>query len=117
MWFRTWSPSGPKPTPCPKATAVPSESERSTAGHSNIFQNAIFGTREGKSNRDSNFSLQQACHDECASLQQVNESFEVTERTCSKLATNLPCKLIANYSINRVRTQPGIELAIYRSVA
>ncbi|GBL67255.1 hypothetical protein AVEN_1688-1, partial [Araneus ventricosus] len=73
-------------------------------------------------NTDSNFSLQQACHkfvktrvqachkfvmtQEC-NLQQVKESFEVTmKRTCSKLATNLPCKLNANYSKNRVRTRP-----------
>ncbi|GBO30831.1 hypothetical protein AVEN_112199-1 [Araneus ventricosus] len=38
------------------------------------------------------------------------------ERTCSKLATSLSYKLIANYSKNRVRTQPGIELATFRLV-
>ncbi|GBN12915.1 hypothetical protein AVEN_11042-1 [Araneus ventricosus] len=54
---------------------------------------------------DSNFSLQQACHkfvmgrvqvchDKSASLQQVNESFEVTmKRTCSKLAVQTHCEL------------------------
>ncbi|GBM90686.1 hypothetical protein AVEN_217560-1 [Araneus ventricosus] len=51
------------------------------------------------------------CHDKSASLQQVNQSFEVTmERTSSKLAVQTHCK-------NRVRTQPGIELATYRLVA
>ncbi|GBL82428.1 hypothetical protein AVEN_252567-1 [Araneus ventricosus] len=79
---------------------------------------------------DSNFSLQQICsrlplqickltanlsRQECkceTSLQQVNASFEVNMgRTCSKFAADLHCKLIANYSKNRVRTQPGIELA------
>ncbi|GBO28040.1 hypothetical protein AVEN_216302-1 [Araneus ventricosus] len=85
---------------------------------------------------DSNFSLQQICsrlvlqickltanlsRQECkceTSLQQVNASFEVTTgRTCSKFAADLHCKLIANYSKNRVRTQTGIELATYRLVA
>ncbi|GBN78727.1 hypothetical protein AVEN_181910-1 [Araneus ventricosus] len=32
----------------------------------------------------------------------------------NELAARLPCKLIANYSRNRVRTQPRIEIAIYR---
>ncbi|GBO22407.1 hypothetical protein AVEN_18623-1 [Araneus ventricosus] len=51
-------------------------------------------------------SLPQICHDKSAGLQQVNESFEVTMgQTC-----------IANYGKNRVRTQPGIELATYRLV-
>ncbi|GBN41657.1 hypothetical protein AVEN_146452-1 [Araneus ventricosus] len=69
-------------------------------------------------NPDSNFSLQQACH-----------KFVMTRgQACSKLtkaskspwnepAASLPCKLIANYRKNRVRTQPGIELATYRLVA
>ncbi|GBN17119.1 hypothetical protein AVEN_48783-1 [Araneus ventricosus] len=35
-------------------------------------------------------------------------------RTCRKFAADLHCKLIANHSKNRVRTQPGIELATYR---
>ncbi|GBM50816.1 hypothetical protein AVEN_140929-1 [Araneus ventricosus] len=66
---------------------------------------------------DKSASLPQICHDKSASLQQVNESFEITmKRTCSKLATSLSCKLIANYSKNRVRTQPGIKLATYRLV-
>ncbi|GBL99478.1 Fatty acid synthase [Araneus ventricosus] len=48
------------------------------------------------------------------SLQQVNASLEVTiGRTCSKPAASLHCKLIANYSKSRVRTQPRIELATY----
>ncbi|GBN48997.1 hypothetical protein AVEN_248745-1 [Araneus ventricosus] len=53
---------------------------------------------------DKSASLPQICHDKSASLQQDNESFEVTmKRTCSKFATSVPCKLIANYSKNRVR--------------
>ncbi|GBN21260.1 hypothetical protein AVEN_33650-1 [Araneus ventricosus] len=46
------------------------------------------------------------------SFQQVNASFEVTmgQRTCSKLALQTIAK-------NKVRTQPGIELATYRLVA
>ncbi|GBM05376.1 hypothetical protein AVEN_81815-1 [Araneus ventricosus] len=82
---------------------------------------------------DSNFSLQKICSGlvlqvckfsanlsrqvcKCErSLQQVNASLEVTiGRTCSKFAASLHCKLIANYSKNRVRTQPGIELATSR---
>ncbi|GBM60022.1 hypothetical protein AVEN_147587-1 [Araneus ventricosus] len=80
---------------------------------------------------DSNFSLQQICtanlqayskltRQECkceTSLQQVNTSFEVTMgRTCSKLAVNLHCKLIANYSKNKVRTQPA-QLREYGDIA
>ncbi|GBO17452.1 hypothetical protein AVEN_99518-1 [Araneus ventricosus] len=82
---------------------------------------------------DSNFSLQQICSRlalqicklssnwsrqvcKCeTSLQQVNASLEVTiGRTCSEFAARLHCKLIANYSKNRVRTQPGIHLATSR---
>ncbi|GBM30035.1 hypothetical protein AVEN_201612-1 [Araneus ventricosus] len=49
------------------------------------------------------------------SLQQVDASLEVTiGRTCSKFAVSLHYKVIANYSKNRVRTQPGIELATSR---
>ncbi|GBO23936.1 hypothetical protein AVEN_88225-1 [Araneus ventricosus] len=49
------------------------------------------------------------------SLQQLNASLEVTiGQTCSKFTAILHCKLIANYSKNRVRTQHGIELATSR---
>ncbi|GBM63734.1 hypothetical protein AVEN_95535-1 [Araneus ventricosus] len=70
---------------------------------------------------DRNFSLQQACHKFVMTRVQVCHKFVMTRvQACSKLtkaakspwnelAASLPCKLIANYSKNRVRTQPGKE--------
>ncbi|GBO08106.1 hypothetical protein AVEN_56480-1 [Araneus ventricosus] len=78
---------------------------------------------------DSNFSLQQDCHKFVTTRVHACHKFVMTRvQDCSKLtkdskspwnelAASLPCKLIANYSKNRVRTQPGIELATYRLVA
>ncbi|GBL59096.1 hypothetical protein AVEN_55606-1, partial [Araneus ventricosus] len=78
---------------------------------------------------DSNFSLQQAYHKFVMTRVQACHKFVMTRvQACSKLkkaskspwnehAASLPCKLIANYSKNKVRTQPGIELATYRVVA
>ncbi|GBM07592.1 hypothetical protein AVEN_230028-1 [Araneus ventricosus] len=55
--------------------------------------------------------LAKICHDKGASLQQVNESSEVTmKRTCSKLAVNL-LQIIAK---TEYETQPGIELTTSR---
>ncbi|GBO06764.1 hypothetical protein AVEN_158492-1 [Araneus ventricosus] len=80
-------------------------------------------------NPDSNFSLQQACRKFVMTRVQACHKFVMTRvQACSKLtktsksswnelAGSLPCELIANYSKNRVRTQPGIELATYRLVA
>ncbi|GBL76644.1 hypothetical protein AVEN_88298-1 [Araneus ventricosus] len=85
--------------------------------------------QRGGYNPDSNFSLQQACHKFVMTRVQACRKLVMTRvQACSKLtkaskspwnelAASLPCKLIANYSKNRVRTQPGIELAtsLFRS--
>ncbi|GBM74521.1 hypothetical protein AVEN_58395-1 [Araneus ventricosus] len=77
---------------------------------------------------DSNFSLQQTC---TASLQAFCKFVASVKQACSKLTqasnteesslwprshhrTNLQQVCIANYSKNRVRTQPGIELSTSR---
>ncbi|GBO40874.1 hypothetical protein AVEN_140718-1 [Araneus ventricosus] len=71
-----------------------------------------------KNNPDSNFSLQQACHKFVKTRVQVcNKLTKASKSPWNELAASLPCKLIANYSKNRVRAQPGIELATYRLVA
>ncbi|GBM72600.1 hypothetical protein AVEN_107150-1 [Araneus ventricosus] len=62
-------------------------------------------------NPDSNFSLPQICHDKSAS-----KLTKASKSPWDELAASLHCKLIANYSKNRVRTQPGIKLATYRLV-
>ncbi|GBN12952.1 hypothetical protein AVEN_71571-1 [Araneus ventricosus] len=63
-------------------------------------------------------SLQQICHDKSASVKQVRSKLtQASKSSWDEIAANLHCKLIANYSKNRVRTQPGIELATYRLVA
>ncbi|GBN25778.1 hypothetical protein AVEN_178174-1 [Araneus ventricosus] len=71
----------------------------------------------------------QACHKFVMTRVQACHKFVMTRvQACSKLtkaskspwnelATSLPCKIIANYSKNRVRTQPVIELATCRFVA
>ncbi|GBM04211.1 hypothetical protein AVEN_41028-1 [Araneus ventricosus] len=71
----------------------------------------------------------QACHKFVVTRVQACHKFVMTRvQACSKLkkaskspwnelAASLPCKLIANYSKNRVGTQTGIELATYRLVA
>ncbi|GBN16813.1 hypothetical protein AVEN_208252-1 [Araneus ventricosus] len=77
---------------------------------------------------DSNFSLHQACHkfvmtrvQAChkfvmTRVQACNKLTKASKSTWNELAASLSCKLIANYSKNRVRTQPGIELTTYRLV-
>ncbi|GBN29831.1 hypothetical protein AVEN_13762-1 [Araneus ventricosus] len=50
--------------------------------------------RLAKRRKRAEASLPQICQDKSASLQQVNEGFDVTmERTCSKLAVQTHCKL------------------------
>ncbi|GBM83510.1 hypothetical protein AVEN_56222-1 [Araneus ventricosus] len=78
---------------------------------------------------DRNFNLQQACLKFVMTRVQACHKFVMIRvQACSKLtkaskspwnelAASLPCKLITNYSKNRVRTQPGIELKTYRLVA
>ncbi|GBM49863.1 hypothetical protein AVEN_191258-1 [Araneus ventricosus] len=71
------------------------------------------------SNPDSNFSLQQACNKFDMTRVQASNKFETSySKLRSHHGTNLQqacrVKLIANYSKNRVRTQPGLELATYR---
>ncbi|GBO36223.1 hypothetical protein AVEN_21866-1 [Araneus ventricosus] len=80
------------------------------------------------SHLDSNFSLLEACHNFVMTRVQACHKFVMTRvQACGKLskaskspwdelAASLHCKLIANYSKNRVRTQPGIELATYRLI-
>ncbi|GBM41189.1 hypothetical protein AVEN_35760-1 [Araneus ventricosus] len=64
---------------------------------------------------DSNFSLQQACHKFVMTrVQACSKLTKASKSPWNELAASLPCKLIANYSKNRVRTQTGIELATYR---
>ncbi|GBN50657.1 hypothetical protein AVEN_115904-1 [Araneus ventricosus] len=70
----------------------------------------------------------QACHKFAMTRVQACHKFVMTGvQACSKLtkaskspwkeiAASLPYKLIANYIKNRIRTQPGIELATYRLV-
>ncbi|GBM65285.1 hypothetical protein AVEN_193817-1 [Araneus ventricosus] len=67
---------------------------------------------------DSNFSLQQACHKFVMTrVQACSKLTKASKSPWKELAASLPCELIANYSKNRERTQPGIELATYRLVA
>ncbi|GBO22900.1 hypothetical protein AVEN_226893-1 [Araneus ventricosus] len=69
-------------------------------------------------NPDSNFSLQQACHKfAMTGVQACSKSTKASKSPWSELAAGLLCKFIANYSKNRVRTHPGIELATYHLVA
>ncbi|GBM34481.1 hypothetical protein AVEN_106718-1 [Araneus ventricosus] len=66
---------------------------------------------------DSNFSLQQACHKFVMTRGKAcGELTKASKSPWNELAASLHCKLIANYSKNRVRTQPGIELVTYRFV-
>ncbi|GBO15357.1 hypothetical protein AVEN_112444-1 [Araneus ventricosus] len=70
------------------------------------------------SDPDSNFNLQQACHKFVMTrVQACSKLTKDSKSPWNELAASLPCKLIANYSKNRVRTQPGIDLATYRLVA
>ncbi|GBO03999.1 hypothetical protein AVEN_154463-1 [Araneus ventricosus] len=46
-----------------------------------------------------------------------NKLTQASKSPWDELAASLPCKLIANYSQNRVQTQPRIEFTIYRLVA
>ncbi|GBN82889.1 hypothetical protein AVEN_139953-1, partial [Araneus ventricosus] len=49
-------------------------------------------------------------------VQACSKLTKASKSPWNELAASLPCKLIANYSKNRVRTQPGIELATYHLV-
>ncbi|GBN67545.1 hypothetical protein AVEN_156414-1 [Araneus ventricosus] len=60
-------------------------------------------------------SSQQVSHDKSASVKQVcSKLTQASKSPWDELAARLHCKHIAKYSKNKVRTQPGIELAIYR---
>ncbi|GBM90705.1 hypothetical protein AVEN_154645-1 [Araneus ventricosus] len=59
----------------------------------------------------------QACHQfVMARVQACSKLTKASKSPWDELAASLHCKLIANYSKNRVRTEPGIELATYRLV-
>ncbi|GBM48265.1 hypothetical protein AVEN_152105-1 [Araneus ventricosus] len=63
-------------------------------------------------------SLQQIGHDKSAGVKQVCRKLTQDSKSpWDELAASLHCEHIANYSKNRARTQPGIELATYRLVA
>ncbi|GBM10530.1 hypothetical protein AVEN_109325-1 [Araneus ventricosus] len=67
---------------------------------------------------DSNFSLQQACRKFVMTrVKACSKLTKAPKSPWNEIAASLLCKLIANYSTNRVRTRPGIELATYRLVA
>ncbi|GBM56993.1 hypothetical protein AVEN_146026-1 [Araneus ventricosus] len=54
-------------------------------------------------------------HDKCANVKQAcSKLTQASKSPLDELAASLHYKLIANYSKNRVRTQPRIELATYR---
>ncbi|GBM18079.1 hypothetical protein AVEN_75508-1 [Araneus ventricosus] len=79
---------------------------------------AILSIKEKNEYPDSNFSLQQACHKFVMTrVQACSKLTKASKSPWNEVAESLPCKLIANYSKNRVRTQPGIELATYRLIA
>ncbi|GBM05284.1 hypothetical protein AVEN_146859-1 [Araneus ventricosus] len=87
---------------------------KNTSCYSTEAENFIFASN----NPDSNFSLQKACHKFVMTrVQACSKLTKASKSKWNELAASLPCKLIANYSKNRVRTQPGIELATYRLVA
>ncbi|GBM59263.1 hypothetical protein AVEN_66208-1 [Araneus ventricosus] len=67
--------------------------------------------------RYSNFSLQQACHKFVMTrVQACSKLTKASKSPWNELAASWPCNLIVNYSKNRVRREPGIELATYRLV-
>ncbi|GBN14711.1 hypothetical protein AVEN_232347-1 [Araneus ventricosus] len=70
---------------------------------------------------DSNFSLQQACHKFVMTrVQACSKLTKASKSPWNELAASLPQACRENslqvIAKNRVRTQPGIELATYRLV-